>query len=314
MVAPSRAAGLATGGGSLEGLRAAAATDPKGAVKEAAKQFEALFMQELMKSMRASTMASGMLENSGSELGTSMLDSQYAMQMSGLPGGLADAIARQLERQSGIGADSSKMQALDRRLPPARGTSLTVSVGGQGGSGASGPISSSATSAVPGSGTERAQSFVKRHTSAAEAASAATGIPASFMLAQAAHETGWGRREIKGADGTNSNNLFGIKAGGDWKGPTVTATTTEVYDGQAVKVQAKFRAYATPEDSFRDYARMISQSPRYSNVMNGLQTASADAVGFAQGLQKAGYATDPDYARKLSRVIDTTVRLQRQTL
>jgi flagellar protein FlgJ len=89
---------------SIQALRSAAARDPKAAIRETAKQFEALFMQQLMKSMREATMSSGMLDNSGTKLGTEMLDSQYAAKMSGLPGGLAAAIARQLERQLGSGA------------------------------------------------------------------------------------------------------------------------------------------------------------------------------------------------------------------
>jgi flagellar protein FlgJ len=297
MVASSRA-GLATGGGSLEGLRATSRTDPKGAIKEAAKQFEALFMQEIMKSMRATTMSSGMLDNSGTELGTSMLDQQYSMQMSGLPGGLADAIARQLERQAGIPATPAAP------VPERNWRSVS--------SQAAMPASTAAGAPAAGGSTERAQAFVAQHSAAAASVAASSGIPASFMLGQAAHETGWGRRAINGDDGAPSNNLFGIKASPDWKGPTVTATTTEVYDGRAVKVQAKFRAYASSEESFRDYARLITQSPRYAGVMNALKTAGTDAAGFAQGLQKAGYATDPDYARKLGRVIDTTQRLQRQ--
>jgi peptidoglycan hydrolase FlgJ len=296
MVAPFRP-GLAAGGGSLEGLRGAARTDPKGAIKEAAKQFEALFMQEIMKSMRATTMSGGMLNNSGTELGTSLLDQQYAVQMSGQPGGLADAIARQLERQAG--------------LPAAPATPGSERNGRAVGTQAAMPASTAA-GAPASAGLGHAQSFVAQHSAAARAVAASSGIPATFMLSQAAHETGWGRRTIKGEDGRPSHNLFGIKAGGDWTGPTVTATTTEVYDGRAVKVQAKFRAYASSEESFRDYARLISQSPRYSGVMNEVKSGTADGARFAQGLQKAGYATDPDYARKLSRVIDTTVRLQRQ--
>ncbi|HNB44519.1 MAG TPA: flagellar assembly peptidoglycan hydrolase FlgJ, partial [Burkholderiaceae bacterium] len=147
--------------------------------------------------------------------------------------------------------------------------------------------------------------FVERHRAAADAAAAESGIPAEFMLAQAAHETGWGRREIRGADGTNSFNLFGIKAGGNWKGPVVVATTTEVIDGRPQKVQAAFRAYGSYEESYRDYARLISTSPRYSGVMQ----VTNDAQAFASGLQRAGYATDPEYAAKLGRVIQTTRRL-----
>jgi peptidoglycan hydrolase FlgJ len=95
-------AGLAGDAQSLAGLRARANADPKTAVREVAKQFEALFMQELMKSMRAATLSSGMLENEGSKLGTDLLDQQFATQMTGLPGGLSEAITRQLERQMGM--------------------------------------------------------------------------------------------------------------------------------------------------------------------------------------------------------------------
>jgi len=134
-----------------------------------------------------------------------------------------------------------------------------------------------------------------------------SGIPASFMLGQAGHETGWGRGEIKNADGSNSFNLFGIKATGSWKGRVAEVTTTEYINGEARKVTAKFRAYDSYEDSFRDYARLIGNSPRYQAAMQNLDSAKA----FATQLQKAGYATDPQYANKLSRAINTTLNLQR---
>src|SRR5678816_2309834 len=94
----------ATNSLSIAELRSAAARDPKAAIRETAKQFEALFMQQLMKSMREATLSSGMLDNEGTKLGNEMLDSQYAAKMTGLPGSLTDAIARQLERQMGVGA------------------------------------------------------------------------------------------------------------------------------------------------------------------------------------------------------------------
>jgi flagellar protein FlgJ len=310
---------LAAGGGQLDGLRAAAGKDPKGAIQEVAKQFEALFMQELMKSMRATTMNSGMLENNGTEMATGLLDQQYATQMTGRPGGLADAIARQLERQmdtgpSGAGASSGGVgstgtgqrfqdtAALRSQLAARYGQAT----GAKGAAAAPTPVPAASSSATAPASPE---AFLQRHAAAAEAVAAESGIPARFMLAQAAHETGWGRRTIKGADGSESNNLFGIKAGPGWTGPTVTTTTTEVVNGQPQKVQASFRAYASAEDSLRDYARLIGNSPRYQGVMNAV--ASGDAAGFAQGLQRAGYATDPQYAAKLGRVIDTATRLQR---
>jgi flagellar protein FlgJ len=129
------------------------------------------------------------------------------------------------------------------------------------------------------------------------------------MVAQAAHESGWGKHEIRNADGSSSHNLFGIKAGANWKGATTTITTTEVVDGEARKVQAKFRAYGSYDESFRDYAQLMKDNPRYAQVMN-----STTADGFAKGLQRAGYATDPAYADKLTRVINTTLRVQRAAL
>ena len=273
--------GLASDGRSVDALKSAAARDPKAAVREVAKQFEALFMQELMKSMRQATMQSGMLDNEGTKLGSEMLDTQLSTQMTGLRGGLADAIARQLERQMNFATEATGSAAR-----AAMNTSVQTT-----------PLRPPAS----------AQEFVLRHHDAAQAAERATGIPAAFMVAQAAHETGWGRREIRAADGSNAFNLFGVKAGAHWKGPVAEVTTTEYVDGQARKVTAKFRAYSSYEESFADYAKLMKSSPRYAGVVANADTAG----GFAQGLQRAGYATDPAYADKLGRVINTTLRLQR---
>ena len=280
----------ATNSLSIADLRSAAARDPKAAIRETAKQFEALFMQQIMKSLREATVSSGMLENEGTKLGNEMLDSQYAAKMTGLPGGLTDAIARQLERQMGTGAAAA----------------LTAPTA------AAGAASSAMASTTPL--TQKQTDFVQLHGRAARAAQTQSGIPAAFMIGQAAHETGWGKQEIKNADGSNSHNLFGIKAGTGWTGAVSEITTTEYVGGEAQKVTAKFRAYASYEESFRDYARMLTESPRYSGVVaqaaQGAASA-ASAAGFAQGLQRAGYASDPAYADKLSRVINTTMRVQR---
>lgn len=266
-------------------LKARAAGDPKAVIKAAAKQFEALFMQQLMKSMREATMSSGLMDNGGTQLGTELLDAQYANQMTGRPGGLSDMIARQLERQM-TGGNAAAIAAPS--------------------SAAGAPSASAGAAATP---TAAQAEFIGKHGDAARAAQAQTGIPATFMVAQAAHESGWGKREIRNADGSTSFNLFGIKAGANWKGATTTVTTTEVVDGEARKVQAKFRAYGSYEESFRDYAQLMKDNPRYAQVMN-----STTADGFAKGLQRAGYATDPAYADKLTRVINTTLRVQRAAL
>ena len=275
---------------SIQALRSAAARDPKAAIRETAKQFEALFMQQLMKSMREATMSSGMLDNSGTKLGTEMLDSQYAAKMSGLPGGLAAAIARQLERQLGSGA----AEALGAPPGPAGAPAQQVS------------------SAQPLS--QRQIDFVRTHQEAARAAEAVSGIPAAFTVAQAAHESGWGQREIRNADGTPSHNLFGIKAGASWTGAVAEITTTEWVGGEPQKVSAKFRSYASYDESFRDYARLMKESPRYAGVVAAAASAPASAASgqdFAAALQRAGYATDPAYADKLARLINSTLRLQR---
>ena len=138
-----------------------------------------------------------------------------------------------------------------------------------------------------------------------------SGIPASFMLGQAGHETGWGKSEIRNKDGSTSFNLFGIKAGKGWTGKVAEVTTTEFINGKAQKVSAKFRAYDSYEDSFRDYARLITENPRYEKAQATAKNGSA--VAYASELQKAGYATDPDYARKLSGAINSALRAQRST-
>lgn len=281
----------------LANLRNTASTDPKAAVREAAKQFEGIFMQQLMKSMRDAQVSSGMLDNAGTKLGTEMLDQQFATQMTGLRGGLSEVIARQLERQLGeplanIAADAAKAAAQRADAPNDR------------------LAAKEAPATLAGlSGKDRQIGFLRIHGDAAKAAEAATGIPANFMVAQAAHESGWGRHEIKHRDGSTSFNVFGIKAGPGWKGPVAEVTTTEYVNGQPHKVKAKFRAYASYEEAFTDYARMMKNNPRYSKVVAN----SASPQSFAQGLQKAGYATDPSYADKLTRMINTTLRLQRAT-
>ena len=130
-------------------------------------------------------------------------------------------------------------------------------------------------------------------------ASNATGIPARFLLGQAALESGWGKHEIRAADGSQSFNLFGIKAGRNWKGPTVEVMTTEYVDGAPRKLLQKFRAYASYTEAFQDYAALMQGNRRYAAVLK-----QSDGAGFAQGLQRAGYATDPRYADKLTSILN----------
>lgn len=290
---------LAADAQSLGNLKMEAGKNSPAAIKETAKQFESLFMRELMKSMREATMKSGMLDSPGGDLGTDLLDQQFAVQMSGQPGGLADMIALQLTRQMG------NASAETGAGPAAKTTPQTGAVrAGKSGDTAGPPAASTKTSHAP---TESQSAFVQQHSQVASKIEKATGIPAGFMLGQAGHETGWGKHEIKVQGGASSHNLFGIKASPGWSGKTADVTTTEFVNGVAQKHVARFRAYDSYADAFKDYARMISESPRYAKARE--QTGSAHA--FASGLQKAGYATDPQYADKLSRAINTTLQIRR---
>ena len=148
--------------------------------------------------------------------------------------------------------------------------------------------------------------FVTRHADSARKVQDATGIPAAFMMGQAALETAWGQREIRFPNGQTSHNLFGIQAGSQWKGPVVEVWTTEYSQGQPQRVKGVFRAYDSYEASFQDYARLIGQTPRYATAMRHLN----DPQAFAQALQRAGYATAPHYAQALTSVIESAQRFQ----
>ena len=285
---------LAADASSLNKLKLSAGQNSSEAIRETAKQFESLFMRELIKSMREATMKSGMLDSPGTNLGTDLLDQQMAVQMSGQPGGLSDLIAAQLSRQMGV-ADPG--QTALSQMPNTATSALQR---------ASSLAAYSKHAAQP---TMSQSGFVGKHTQVAARIEKETGIPASYMVGQAGHETGWGQHEIKLHGGKPSYNLFGIKADKSWTGKVAEVTTTEYVNGVAQRKVAKFRAYDSYDASFRDYARLITQSPRYAQASQ--QTGSAFA--FASGLQKAGYATDPHYAAKLSRAIETTQRLQART-
>ncbi len=272
---------------SLDVLRSEATRNPNGAARQAAVQFESLFMQMVLKSMRDATMKAEDSPNAGGDTFTSMLDSQMAKQFAGRPGGLADMIERQLSRH---------MQA----MPPASADALpTVSVPAA----LTGAISKSSLSKAGGTQSQ----FMVKMASHAQAAERQTGVPASFILGQAALESGWGKGEIRNADGSPSFNLFGIKATSGWKGATTDVKTTEYVNGEPVKQTASFRSYGSYAEAFADYARMLSNSPRYGGVVR----SATSVAGFANGMQQAGYATDPAYASKLTRTINLALAVQR---
>ncbi|MES2324454.1 MAG: flagellar assembly peptidoglycan hydrolase FlgJ [Pseudomonadota bacterium] len=265
------------------------------ALKTAATQFEAMFINMMMKSMRDATPQDELSGSEQTKTFTSMLDQQMSQKLAKRGVGLADVLIRQL------GAQAASAQALaiggDQNVP----TSNDMPIGRNAMELMKTPGALLAPSVFP-SGKPQAphvKSFQEKLSSHAAEASAVTGIPAKFMLGQAALETGWGKREIKNSDGSNSHNLFGIKAGPGWKGKVATAVTTEFVNGVAQTRVEKFRAYSSYAESFKDYAKLITTNPRYEKVLAN----ATDATGFAHGLQRAGYATDPLYAAKLTRII-----------
>ena len=256
---------------SLEQLRAQAKHSPDQALKAAAQQFESVFLNMMLKSMREATPQDGMFDSEQTKMFTGMLDQQLAQSMSSRGVGLADIMVQQLRGQLTEAVDSGQR------------------IGAQ-----------SSISALPSAYSANAQQgFVDRMLPFANQASQASGVPPQLMLGQAALESGWGNREIRMADGSNSFNLFGIKASGGWDGEIAEVMTTEYKDGVAHKQIEKFRAYSSYTEAFQDYAGLISNNPRYADVLR----QGGDVAGMAQAMQKAGYATDPDYADKLARVM-----------
>jgi flagellar protein FlgJ len=292
-------------------LKQGAKNGSPAALKEAATQFEAMFINMMMKSMRDATPADGLMDNNQTKMFTGMLDQQMSQNLAKRGMGLADVLTRQLTaNQTGaaalaIGADgvaagkaaaaASAVAPLDGSMRPGMDAATMIKTGArQPGAPALPLTTESGRVQAP-----HVRAFQEKlHAHAAEA-ERATGVPAKFMLGQAALESGWGKRMIRNADGSNSNNLFGIKAGPGWKGKVATAVTTEYVNGVAQRKVEKFRAYDTPADSFKDYANMLAKNPRYEKVLN----SGGDAAAFAHGLQRAGYATDPLYAAKLNRII-----------
>jgi flagellar protein FlgJ len=297
---------------SLGDLKQSAKAGSPEALKGAATQFESMFVNMMMKSMRDAAPQDGPMDSQETRTFTTMLDQQMSQKLAKRGIGLADVLVRQLSAQQtgaalakemqsgalGIGADASGAQGAGAsRLKLDADTMSTDRAAAA--SGLSTGLTGSARSTTDSGKPAHVRAFQDKLADAAEEAEKVTGVPAKFMMGQAALETGWGKRVIRNQDGSSSNNLFGIKAGPGWKGKVATAVTTEYVNGKPHARVEKFRSYASHADAFKDYAKMLSNNPRYEKVL----AHGGDASTFAHGLQRAGYATDPQYAAKLSRII-----------
>ncbi len=263
MITPlNTSANLALDGQSLAQLRVQAKQSPEAALKAAAQQFESVFLNMMLKSMREATPQDGMFDSEQTKMFTGMLDQQFSQSMASRGVGLADIMVKQLSRSMGVQANGDASAAINPAPSPQFG-------------------------------------FVNRMSPHALAASQISGVPAQLMLGQAALESGWGKREIKMADGSNSYNLFGIKANASWQGKVAEVMTTEYTNGVAHVETAKFRAYSSYAEAFQDYADLMSKNPRYAEVLQ----QNSDVAEMAQAIKDAGYATDPKYAEKLVKVM-----------
>lgn len=304
-----------------EDLRLKLKQNPREGLKQVAQQFESLFIGMMLKSMRDTLPQDGLFSSDQTRLYTSMLDQQLAQKLStsgqlgfarlieqqmgrflppeegaaagegaSLGGGLQEAVtplsalaSPEVMRQAlALAREKAAAKAATRAAAAANAAAVTVD--------------SAAAAPQPPASTSR--EFVNRLWPHAVEASQATGVPPHFLIAHAALETGWGKSEIRRADGGTSYNLFGVKAGKSWQGQTVDATTTEYVNGRAQTVEEKFRVYGSYAEAFRDYASLL-QRPRFSATLG-----QQDGTEFARSLQQAGYATDPMYADKLGRIIN----------
>ncbi|PTR22009.1 flagellar assembly peptidoglycan hydrolase FlgJ [Pseudomonas sp. GV085] len=143
-----------------------------------------------------------------------------------------------------------------------------------------------------------ADQFVNTMLPMAKEAAARIGVDPRYLVAQAALETGWGKSVMRQQDGSSSHNLFGIKTGNSWQGNSARAITSEFRNGQMVKETAEFRSYDSYKDSFHDLVTLLQTNNRYQEVVKSADNPEQ----FVRELQKAGYATDPDYASKISQI------------
>ncbi len=324
----------------LSALKQSARDQSPASIKGVAKQFEAIFLNMMLKSMRDATPKEGLFDNEQSRTFTSMLDQQLTQSIASKGLGLSDVLVRQLSQSSQSnpvassgGADvanpaeqklgseqnqttgvNTKNEAIPSSPQPGNLNSMYANVGMRNSNRfvqpqrATGYYSDQDAPSFSSTLKDLAAEFTDRMSSHAEVASRGTGLPAVFMLAQAALESGWGKHEIKGENGTSSHNLFGIKASSGWTGKTMDATTTEYINGVKEQRVEKFRAYDSYADSFKDFANLMRNNPRYEKVLANAN----DAPSYAQAMQSAGYATDPQYAKKLTGVIVNLLGLIRQ--
>ena len=268
--------------------RAAGADDPK-AIRAVAEQFESMFTRMMLKSMRDAIGPDPMFGSDQEQMYQGMADDQLSVQLSKGKGlGLADMLVRQLQKMGVKGATEASTPSAGAKAAAAYSTTQK----------ASGTPPTSATTDVT------KNNFIQDLWPQAQDAGQVLGVDPRHLIAQAALETNWGQSLPQDPSGRSSNNLFGIKASSDWTGSAVSGATQEYQNGVATNTTAQFKAYATPTQSFQDYVALLRNNPRYSAALN----TGSNVQAFAAGLQRGGYATDPDYATKIAAVASTVAQ------
>ena len=287
-------AGVYTDFSGLTALRTKARDDQAEARGEVARQFESIFLQMMLKTMRKAKLAESMFDGEAMQKYRDMHDQQLAVHLAGAGGiGLADVIEKQLAGGSHFGGQKNRSLD-DYQNRPVYGQHLLPKKAEQ---------KVSQASDTNNDGIEfdgSVETFVDKLKPYAEKAAAALGLQPVALLAQAALETGWGKSQMKTADGTPSFNLFGIKADTRWNGKQAAVSTLEFRDGIAQKEKANFRAYDSYQQAFDDYTKFISDNPRYQQAVR----KAADPKSYFSALQHAGYATDPEYANKIMSILN----------
>lgn len=310
-------------GSNLGSVKADAARGDDKAIKEAARQFESMFLKIMLKSMRATTEGDPLLGDSDAEKQYRDLhDSQLSMELSSGRGiGIAAMIERQIRQtqqnivdpanpEKPVATDSTaekRALKINHYFGRARSSQVSESTALPYETSKTDALALKASNTLAGAsscddGTFACpQDFIQKVWPYAEKAAAMIGVDPKALVAQAALETGWGKHMITCEDGSSSNNLFGIKADQRWSGDKASVTTTEYFGDKPQRLVADFRSYESFEHSFNDYVNFLRSNPRYAETLE----KASEAKEYINGLQQAGYATDPAYAEKIFRIMDS---------
>ena len=288
-------------------LRRQARKDPEAALRTVAKQFEAIFLQMALKSMRQASMGDPIFDSSQSEVYRDMFDKQLSLTMSENKGlGLSDALIRQLRGSLPKPPDSAVTSTeyaepfdianVSSVTRPAKAVAVMAPV-----KVALPPVA--AVKEINHLEIESPEDFVKQVWPYAQETAKELGVDPRVLIAQAALETGWGKYISQDHKGNSSFNMFNIKADQRWDGDKVTISTIEFSNGIPRREKAQFRAYNSIQDSFNDYADFVKSNPRYKPALE----QAANSEQYIDELHQAGYATDPEYSDKIKNILQRDI-------